>query len=231
LRLVAVASGWILLAAGVRALAFEGTFLAGAVAGATGASGSIGILLLAYIGPLGFAAVLLMSARAQGRIVGGGDIATGLGNTSIARHWLVAGMAILTALYALAVVYTNQKGFPTALLQKSRFSLWLYYVLNVFVAVAGSLSEELLLRGWLWTGLRRHWGVLLTALVTSGLWLVLYFDWIPMRTRVGWGFARMAALVPIAILLPLARHFGQSVRAPLLLHVVYSLITVIAPWL
>jgi membrane protease YdiL (CAAX protease family) len=231
LRLVTVALGWILLAAGVRALAFEATFLAGVAAGASGATGPTAILLLTYIGPLGFAAALLTSARVQGRLVGDGDMSSGLGNTPIARYWLLAGMAILTALYALVVVYTSHKGFPAAPFQKFPFTLWLYYVLNVFVAVVGSLSEELLLRGWLWTGLRRHWGVLLTALVTSGLWLVLYFDWIPMRTRVGWGFARMAVLVPIAILLPLARHFGQSVRAPILLHVVYNLITTIGPWL
>jgi hypothetical protein len=88
-------------------------------------------------------------------------------------------------------------------------------LLNLFVVVVlAPIGEELFFRGWLWTGLRRRWDALPTALVTATFWLVLHLDR---------GVATAVALLPLAIILSLARQIGNSVRASIPLHAVYNL--------
>jgi membrane protease YdiL (CAAX protease family) len=86
----------------------------------------------------------------------------------------------------------------------------LVIMLLLAVAVA-PVAEELFFRGWLWTALRRSWGVWPTALCTAGLWLGIHAIDGPVRALI---------LLPTAILLCLARYYGGSVRASLLVHVV-----------
>jgi membrane protease YdiL (CAAX protease family) len=96
-------------------------------------------------------------------------------------------------------------------------SPWLSLTHGFFSVLLAPLSEELFYRGWLWTGLRKHWGWLPTAALTSAAWLVGHS-----AATVGW-------LLPVAVILSVARHYGQSVRASIALHILYNFIVLIAP--
>ena len=72
------------------------------------------------------------------------------------------------------------------------------------------IVEELYLRGWLWTGLRKHWTVFPTAVLTGTIWLAMHLD-----------FRRIITLFPVAIILSVARHFG-GVRASIFVHVLVT---------
>jgi membrane protease YdiL (CAAX protease family) len=78
------------------------------------------------------------------------------------------------------------------------------------MVVLSPLWEELFFRGWLWTGLRRHWRPLPVMLVTALPWLVLHM---------ADGVLRPLFLVPAAIMFSLARQYCGGVRASLTLHV------------
>ncbi|MSP88099.1 MAG: CPBP family intramembrane metalloprotease [Alphaproteobacteria bacterium] len=62
----------------------------------------------------------------------------------------------------------------------------------------------------------------LTAPVTSIMWLALHLPE---------GMARVILLLPLTIALPLARHFGGSVRASIIVHACSNAIAVAMPWL
>jgi membrane protease YdiL (CAAX protease family) len=83
----------------------------------------------------------------------------------------------------------------------------------VFIILA-PLAEELFFRGWLWTGLRKHWGVLPTGLVTAVLWLL---------PHLGRGIGAVVLLLFPALILTIARQVGKSVRATIFIHAIYNL--------
>ena len=90
-------------------------------------------------------------------------------------------------------------------------------------AILAPLAEEVFFRGWLWTGLRkRPLSALGTAMVTGGLWLGLHAA---VRVDLPLG------ILPSAIILSLARHFGESVRASIALHAVYNCVLLASVWL
>jgi membrane protease YdiL (CAAX protease family) len=60
------------------------------------------------------------------------------------------------------------------------------------------------------------------ALFTSALWLVAHL---------GEGILRPVYLLPVAVVLATARHFSQSIRAPIALHIIYNLTMVTLPLL
>jgi membrane protease YdiL (CAAX protease family) len=87
-----------------------------------------------------------------------------------------------------------------------------------FLALAAPLAEELFFRGWLWSALGKSWSPARTLTWTSGLWLAMHaLD----------GTWRSVILLPTGIILGLARHYGDSVRASLLLHVMNNSIVVL----
>ncbi len=200
-------------------------FIAGvslAVARAHGADGwRPGLLFYGLVGTLALQATLLLAALKQGRSVGRGNLALGLGATPMRRHRLIAVFAGLVVVWVLAYVATliNVHAFsayvatrvpPVLTLPMTAGPVPLAIMLLLAVAVA-PVAEELFFRGWLWTALRRSWGVWPTALCTAGLWLGIHAIDGPVRALI---------LLPTAILLCLARHYGGSVRASLLVHLV-----------
>lgn len=84
------------------------------------------------------------------------------------------------------------------------------------------LSEELFFRGWLWTGLRKHWGVLPVMLATTLPWLLIHMPD---------GLTRPLFLLPSAILFNLARHLCGGVRASIVVHVLNNLMALGLPML
>jgi membrane protease YdiL (CAAX protease family) len=81
----------------------------------------------------------------------------------------------------------------------------------LLIVPVAPIAEELFFRGWLWTALRRSWGVWPTAVCTAGMWLAVHALDAP---------ARVLMLLPMAVLLSLARYYGNSVRASLAVHIV-----------
>jgi membrane protease YdiL (CAAX protease family) len=162
---------------------------------------------------------LLAGDLRQGRQLGHGDRLRGLGAPPVRRPRFVAGLVAAVILWVLlyvavlirfhAVASFVATDVPPALAPLPGSDLVLAVRMVLVVALA-PVAEELFFRGWLWTGLRRSWGVWPTAVVTSAVWLSLHALGAPVRVPI---------LVPTAILLCVARHYGGSVRASLAVHV------------
>jgi membrane protease YdiL (CAAX protease family) len=179
--------------------------------------------LLGYtlIATIALQTTLLLADLKQGRSAGRGNLAIGLGAGPMRRHRLIAlfaGLMIAWVIgYVMALirfqafnVYVATRVPAVLTLPVSGGPILLAIMLLLALAVA-PVAEEFFFRGWLWTALRRSWGVWPTALCTAGLWLGIHALDGPVRALI---------LLPTAILLSLARHYGGSVRASLLVHVV-----------
>jgi hypothetical protein len=189
-----------------------------AVAHAQGTEGwQPDLLFYALIATIALQATLLLADLRQGRSAGRGNLATGLGAVPMRRHRLVALFAGLMIAWVI--------GYVVALIRFQTFNAYVATrvpavlalpvsggpIMLVLAVAVAPLAEELFFRGWLWTALRRSWGVWPAALCTAGLWLGIHALDGPVRALI---------LLPTAILLSLARHYGGSVRASLLVHVV-----------
>jgi len=193
-------------------------------------------LFYGLVATIALQATLLCAGLKQGRSAGHGNLVLGLGAGPMRRHWLIAVYAGLIVAWVLAYVATVIRfrtfdayvatEVPSILtLPEAAGPVTLACMLLLAAAVA-PVAEELFFRGWLWTALRRSWGVWPTAFCTAGLWLGIHAIDGPVRALI---------LLPTAILLCLARHYGGSVRASLLLHVVNNgtavAIQIAARWL
>lgn len=176
---------------------------------------------LAYALPATIAlqAILLLGSWWQARFVGQGSRAAGLGWRPVRRPRLVAGFALLMVVWVLCyiaiiihvrpVAVFISRDVPHTPVLTMEGGAALNVVRMLLIAVLAPVAEELFFRGWLWTALRRSWGALPTALWTGGIWLCLHALE---------GAVRVPILVPAAVLLSLARHYGGSVRASLPVH-------------
>jgi hypothetical protein len=231
-RIIGVALIWLL--AGVAAsycVPFLLGFISGlsqALARADGATGwRMTPLIYSLAATVALQATVLLADYRQGRMLGNGDIMFGLGAGPARRPDFIVVLAVLmvawVCVYLAALIHFQglassvSTGLPAALAaQMSGRPIVLAIRLVLIVAVA-PVAEELFFRGWLWTALRQSWNAWPTALVTAGLWLVVHaLD----------GPVRMVILLPQAILLSLARHYGGSVRASLPIHVVNNVTVV-----
>jgi membrane protease YdiL (CAAX protease family) len=166
-------------------------------------------------------AITLVCIYIQGRIVGRGDVLAGLGYQPISRRPIVALMAILIAARAIQwdiMLYQDYRDLVYNQLAIDVSSPWLYLHNAFEIVLLAPLCEELFFRGWLWSGIRKHWGALPTAALTSTAWLASHFS-----------VNKLAWLLPVAIMLSVARHFGSSVRASIPLHMLNNFIVFIAP--
>jgi membrane protease YdiL (CAAX protease family) len=129
-------------------------------------------------GGYGFCVTLLIAARIRGRVVGRGIVREGLGNDPMRRLPAVVATALAVAAYAiwLSEAFSDARADSIAKFVSLSPGATIFAVLLVMLlfGVLAPLSEELFLRGWLWTGLRKHWSVLPVALFTSALWLGLH---------------------------------------------------------
>ena len=171
---------------------------------------------------------LLLAALRQGRRVGGGSRAIGLGAVPMRRYGLIAALAGLMIAWVIAYIaaiirfptfndYVATK-VPAVLTVPDSGGPILLTTMLLLTVVVAPVAEELFFRGWLWTALRRSWSVWPTALCTSGLWLGIHAIDGPLRVLI---------LLPTAILLCLARHYGGSVRASLVVHIVNNATAVV----
>jgi membrane protease YdiL (CAAX protease family) len=208
--LIIVAAGWVLLA-------MVPGFLMGAIRVIIGNiyGAMLSDELAGQIAVLGFGVVILYAAFKQGRVDGAGDVRAGLGDAPVSNHASVNSLAVAGVVYAvlLNVVFHNvPRGLNPLLIIPGNPAHNLYvFFLGLCVA---PLSEELFLRGWMWTALRKNWDVQTTAMLTGGIWLVAHL---------ANSFGAPLILLPVAIILSAARHVGQSVRAPIAIHAMYNL--------
>jgi membrane protease YdiL (CAAX protease family) len=86
----------------------------------------------------------------------------------------------------------------------------------LIIIVLAPLAEEPFFRGWLWTGLQKHWGALPTGLMTAVIWLVPHLER---------GIGYVVLLLFPALILTVARQVGKRVRATILIHAIYNLTT------
>jgi membrane protease YdiL (CAAX protease family) len=97
------------------------------------------------------------------------------------------------------------------------WGLGVQLALVLSMTLAASVVEELFFRGWLWTGLRRHWGPAAVGFATSLLWLA---------SHIGEGLSRLPYLIAPAIVLSIGRHRCGSVRAAIALHFINNVCAV-----
>jgi membrane protease YdiL (CAAX protease family) len=139
--------------------------------------------------------------------------------------WLtVLQMGWLLILVALRLAARHHglpaRAIPMTLTMPATFGLSVLKVAEI--CLVAPVVEELFFRGWLWTALRRIWGPVPTALCTGGLFLL---------THAPDGRTRLFILLPITIILSVARHRGDSVRASLMVHAVNNGAVAAEVWL
>jgi hypothetical protein len=187
-RLIVVAVGWFLLAEAVpQAVGFFRGFATGFVRGITKGDSQLEIPptlshLLVTVGAFGLSIVLLYAVSIRGRIVGGGDRRVGLRVAPIARLPIIIGLSTID--------------FSSLL--RSPFGS---HYLTVWYSSSLLHWPKSFFRGWLWTGLQKHWSVLPTGMVTAVMWLILK------------GVGTAVLLLFPALILTIARQVGKSVRA------------------
>lgn len=167
--------------------------------------------------------MLLLAALRRGSVVGRGDTMAGLGGGPIRRPRLLAALAIVGAagVFGWAALLSHWVKPPDdtaiVMLLRDARSAGPFMAATMIVCMIGlsPLWEELFFRGWLWTGLRRHWGPLPVMVATALPWLLLHM---------ADGLVRPLFLIPAAIILCLARQYCGGVRATVALHVLNNLI-------
>jgi len=170
--------------------------------------------------------MLLWGAIRGARSAGRGNIAEGLANRPVSGRGRVTLFAILILAWDTAAVGTlvwfvahggHPPVVPTEIAQLPQNAA-IAAIHIAFLALLAPVAEELFFRGWLWTALRKTWPPAWTLTATSALWLSMHaLD----------GTWRPLLLLPTAILLGLARHYGNSVRASLILHLMNNSLVVL----
>jgi membrane protease YdiL (CAAX protease family) len=220
-RLIGSAFLWCvasLVAAGVMG------FFAGVVIGATGLKVRFGPALSGAIyeicGALGASTIFVCVALTKGAASGGGDTRVGIGDGPITRPKTVALISMVIFLYASAISFGAFAAHPEALRPFAEANLWAVAAGFLIAVICAPLAEELFFRGWLWTGLRVKWGALAAASITGAMWLALHLPE---------GIGRTTLLLPLAVALSVARHFGGSVRAAVVVHACNNLAAAAMP--
>lgn len=212
-HLIAVAVGWTVLTIAC-AFAIGVTFTIIRLALQLQPTASFRLLTLS-VAVLTVDAVLIPVAIVKARSIGNGDARRGLGFLPVARLPLIVVLAVVVAAFGALRSYALFKIRPDLFYEYASVTPWISVVHAVAVVIVAPVAEELFFRGWMWNGLRRHWGALPTALLTTGFWLLLHVDR---------GIAAVLGLLPLALLIILARQVGNSVRATIPLHIIYNLV-------
>lgn len=151
-----------------------------------------------------------------------GDIRIGLGDRPLGAIGPLVALTVLAIAYAVMLSYVQfrvvEDFFDAIFLAGTGLRLAAFLVFGLLAPIA----EEMMFRGWLWTGLRQSWPAFTCTLVTGILWVL---------THVGEGSAKIAVLAPVALLLGFARARNASLRAPILIHIALNLTSLITPFL
>ena len=229
-RLLVGALGWLVVAVVVQVcVTFLVSFVIGFQKGFVQRAGhghpwSVPNWFLGLVAVFAFQSALLVIAWRRGRVIGGGDAKRGLGMMRLRRRLLLVGLSLalipivggwFVALRRFALVMpTNDTNLAMMLTAVRRQELGPQIATLFLVGILAPVAEEWFFRGWLWTGLRAYWRPFPVMVTTAGFWLALHlFD----------GPSKLLYLVPAAIMFSAARHYCDSVRASLALHLLNNL--------
>ncbi len=138
-----------------------------------------------------------------------------LGFAPIRRLWLLILFSIATVLQLPAVGWLIRALSPQDVRHfgygevVATGNAWTRVPLIVVAVAIAPVVEEVLFRGWLWTDLRRYWSATSIMLFT-GLVFVL--------VHVADDYRKIYTLLPLTVILSLARQFCGSVKATIWLH-------------
>lgn len=164
------------------------------------------ICTVMVIGAILLTVALLLARRT-------GNLSAALGNNPIS-HPLVIGIgAVLLFFYGVLASVTFMAILPSWMTFWAPVSGWVFGLFFFALAVLAPLAEELFFRGWMWAALRQHWGVWATAITTGVLFLAMHLEN---------GLLTVILLVPMAVMLSVARAVGGSVRASVIMHCLYN---------
>ncbi|HEX4260880.1 MAG TPA: type II CAAX endopeptidase family protein, partial [Acetobacteraceae bacterium] len=223
LRLLLIALAWVLAAfvAGFL-LTFVVGFVAGFQNGLTAhevvrTEWRVSPLTYRLLAAVGIQLTLFLAAWRRSRVVGKGDRRAGLGLGPLRRLRLLSVLAVTEPVIAISWVLLISRW----LRPPHPFGFAQYFVrartlgpatevpvLFLMIALA-PICEEMFFRGWLWTGLQRHWRPVPIMLATALPWLLLHMNQ---------GIWRPLYLIPAAIFISVARHYCGGLRASILLH-------------
>jgi membrane protease YdiL (CAAX protease family) len=200
--------GWLLLAT---ATVFLLAFIIGVVEAVSKSSVTVPHLVTALSYIYVTQIVIFWGALRRAKITSrSGHIVDGLGFYWPARWRLVIWLAILIVMLHL----TGTGRPPQIAFLESAFASASFPIQGSIILLAvlvAPVAEELFYRGWLWTALRFFWRPASVMIVTSVTWLAVHMmDNIYLIPR----------LIPLAIILSVARHHCGSVAATIGLHMV-----------
>jgi membrane protease YdiL (CAAX protease family) len=211
-RLIFVAVGWCVLAG------FTGGFLAGFVNGFlrvqnASLSPSIAFTIQTFLA----SGILLIAVKRRTAILGHGNRRVGVDDGPITRRWLLFVLTLLATMWAFFASFFLNAALPQSLAAWRNESPWTLAGFAIGAVILAPLAEELFYRGWLWKGLRQHWRAFPTSLLTCGFWLLAHIER---------GILLLVMLLPVAVLLGLARHFC-GIRAAIIVHALYNLVGIV----
>jgi membrane protease YdiL (CAAX protease family) len=151
----------------------------------------------------------------------GGDLREGLGWLPIRNRRQVAVITGALLAYGLVLPFLDINPYPELAQNIRAVNPLLLVPAALLVAVFGPVAEELFFRGWLWTALRKYRSAPWTMLATGLLWYAIHYSH---------GLLYMALLLPPIIMITLVRQIGGSLRASILVHIIYNTYCV-ACWL
>src|SRR5579871_1982299 len=211
-RLLFTAVGWLLLAE--LTSGFPVGFVIGALKAAHFQNASLGHPISITVMTWLAGCALLIGVRQRAAIVGHGNRRAGVGDSPIRRWWLLVVLALLAATWAFMAAAAWHGAFPQWVSAWRGQSVWTFIAYIAATVILAPLAEELFFRGWLWTGLRQHWRVFPTALVSCGFWPIVHMER---------GILVPILLIPVAVMLGFARHFC-GLRAAMVVHAVYNFV-------
>lgn len=223
--------GWIL--AGLFAVAMVGFIVAiigrstgGAALGGAGAA--IPQVITTVASGYVIQTVFLWGAFSRAKITGWrGDLCDGFGLYRPRRWGVLVGLAVLILVvnglwWKWRVATPRPEWRPNVLTLEEAFASATFAIQLLFfilITLLGPVAEELFFRGWLWTALRRFWTPLPVMIVSGSSWVAIHLlDDVQTARR----------LIPLAIILSLARHFCGSVGVTIGLHALNNAFVAVA---
>lgn len=171
-----------------------------------------GIVSALYVG--------LAGATVAAAILRGGRRWTGLVALSRVRRGrgAIAGIFLVSLAYAALATYAMERTQDRHLLISGPTDMLLIGTILANLVLLAPIAEELLFRGWIYTALRRRFGVWLSFVATALFFVAIH--WNPNNRRI-------LQVLPLALALGLLRERAGSIKPTIALHAVYNLIIVL----
>jgi uncharacterized protein len=174
----------------------------------------IGVLVIATL-YVGTALATLVAARLKD----GSDWAARLALARVGgRRMSIAAIVITTVAYGAAATLTMMLMRDSRPAVIGSTDIPLLAAISFNLVVLAPIAEELLFRGWLYTGLRRTLAFLPSFLITAAAFAAIHWDA---------AHHRVFLVLPLAVALGLLRELTGSIKPTIVLHATYNLVIVL----